>query len=244
VTPFGRTAAIFDVDDSLLDGNAGTLFTRYLYSEKIMRPEIRSRIPRIIYEYARRRLTEQDMVEIGSKCQQGIRADELKAHAHACFEKSIRKRITMGAIRQIRKHLLSGHFVAIASGSPQFIIDEVGHHLKVHVAVGTRTRIVDGRATDEILPPVVFREGKRVAVETLASQYDLDLSRSWLYSDSVADTPLFETIGHPIVVNPKPPFRAVAEQRGWEIVEWTERHADRLSPEDGTPDDEWESWDG
>src|SRR5512145_1351807 len=200
MVPFGRTAAIFDVDDSLLDGNAGTIFTWYLYSEKLMKPEMRSRIPRVIYEYARHRLSEQDMVEVGSRCQQGLYADDLRAHAHACFERHLRKRITSGAIRQIRKHLLSGHFVAIASGSSQYIVDEVGRHLRVHAAIGTRTRIVDGRATDQIVPPVVFREGKREAVERICEQWDLDLSRSWLYSDSQADVPLFEAVGHPVVV--------------------------------------------
>jgi HAD superfamily hydrolase (TIGR01490 family) len=241
VVPFGRTAAIFDVDDSLLDGNAGTIFTWYLYSEKIMRPEIRSRIPRVIYEYARKRLTEQDMVELGSRSQQGLRADELKAHAHACFERHLRKRITMGAVRQIRKHLLSGHLVVVASGSPQYIIDEIGRHLRAHVAIGTRTRIVDGRATDQIVPPVVFRAGKREAVERVAEQYDLDLSRSFLYSDSTADQPLFEAVGHPVVVNPKAPFRGEAERRGWEMVEWHERTKGALPPDTA---DEWGSWEG
>jgi HAD superfamily hydrolase (TIGR01490 family) len=243
MVPFGRTAAIFDVDDSLLDGNAGTIFTWYLYRERLMRPEVRARIPRIIYEYARDRLSEQDMVEVGSKCQQGLYADELRAHAHVCFERHLRKRITSGAIRQIRKHLLSGHFVVIASGSPQVIVDEVGRHLRVHAAVGTRTRIVDGRATDQIVPPVVFREGKRTAVETILDKWDLDPSRSFLYSDSIADTPLFETVGNPVVVNPKAPFRAVAEKRGWEVAEWKERNRPGAEePQDLA--DEWGSWGG
>src|SRR5512135_3317511 len=129
MVPFGRTAAIFDVDDSLLDGNAGTIFSWYLYSEKVMRPEIRSRVPRLVYEYARRRLTELDMVELGSRCQAGLWVDDLRDHARACFDRHLRKRITVGAVRQIRKHLLSGHFVMIASGSPQYIIDEVGRYL-------------------------------------------------------------------------------------------------------------------
>jgi len=238
---FGRTAAIFDVDDSLLDGNAGTIFTLYLYRERLMQPEVRSRIPRIIYEYARDRLTEQDMVEVGSRCQQGLYADDLRAHAHLCFERHLRKRITSGAIRQIRKHLLSGHFVLIASGSPQYIVDEVGRHLRVHAAVGTRTRIVDGRATDQIVPPVVFREGKRAAVEAVLERWDLDPARSFLYSDSAADTPLFESVGNPVVVNPKPAFRAVAEKRGWELAEWKERNRPGEEPDLA---DEWGSWGG
>ncbi len=240
MVPFGRTAAIFDADDSLLDGNAGTIFTWYLYSEKVMRPEVRSRIPRIIYEYARRRLTERDMVEVGSKCQVGLRADDIKAHAHVCFERHLRKRITAGAVRQIRKHLLSGHFVVLASGSPQYIIDEMGRHLRVHAAVGTRTRIVDGVATDQIVPPVVFQEGKREAVERIAQRYDIDLARSFLYSDSIADLPLFEVVGNPVVVNPKAPFRALADRRGWDVAQWRERNKG-IAPDLA---DEWGSWDG
>ncbi len=241
MVPFARTAAVFDVDDSLLDGNAGTIFTWYLYSEKLMRPEFRSRIPRIIYEYARNRLTEQDMVEVGSRCQQGLQADALRAHAHRCFERHLRKRITSGGIRQIRKHLLSGHFVLVASGSPQFIVDEIARHLRVHAAIGTRTRIVDGRVTDEIVPPVVFREGKRAAVEALLEKMDLDPARSFLYSDSSADVPLFEEIGNPVVVNPKTPFRETARRRGWEVVEWKERNRPGSEPDLA---DEWGSWGG
>jgi len=165
MVPFARTAAIFDVDDSLLDGNAGTIFTWYLYRQKVMLPEVRARIPRVIYEYARGRLTEQDMVEVGSTCHVGLRADELKEHARSCFEKYLRRRITSGALRQVRRHLLSGHFVLLASGSPQYIIDELATHLRAHAALGTRATIVGGQFTDQLIRPVVFREGKREAVE-------------------------------------------------------------------------------
>ena len=240
MVPFSRTAAIFDADDSLLDGNAGTVFTWYLYSEKVMRPEMRARMPRLIYEYARKRLTERDMVEAGSTSQAGLRADQVKAHAHRCFERHLRKRITAGAVRQIRKHLLSGHLVVLASGSPQYIVDEIGRHLRVHCAVGTRTRVVGGRITGEIIPPVVFQEGKREVVEQIAAEYDLDLSRSFLYSDSIADVPLFEAVGNPVVVNPKDPFRQVAERRGWRVVAWKERNRGLTSD----IADEWGSWDG
>ena len=39
--PFQRTAAVFDIDDSLLDGNAGTIFTWFLYSNREMAPSVR-----------------------------------------------------------------------------------------------------------------------------------------------------------------------------------------------------------
>ena len=243
MVPFGRTAAIFDVDDSLLDGNAGTIFTWYLYSEKVMRPEMRSRIPRIIYEYARHRLTEQDMVEVGSRCQQGLYADELRAHAHRCFERHLRKRITSGAIRQIRKHLLSGHFVR---DRLRLVAVHRGRGgAPPPRARGDRARARaswTGRATDQIVPPVVFRDGQarrgrgaRGASSTSTS------AKSFLYSDSSADVPLFEGVGNPVVVNPKAAFREVARRRGWEIVEWKERNRPGAEPDLA---DEWGSWGG
>ena len=93
----------------------------------------------------------------------------------------------------------------------------------------------------KIVPPVVFRDGKRTAVESLADKFDLDLSQSYLYSDSIADVPLFEAVGNPVVVNPKAPFREIALRRGWEIVEWKERNRPGAEPDLA---DEWGSWGG
>src|SRR5438105_5242230 len=205
--PFQRTAAVFDIDDSLIDGNAGTIFTWFLYSNREMAPQVRSQVPRALYDYARKRLSEADMVALGSKCQQGIAADKLRELARRCFDKHVKKRITQQGIRAVRRHLLSGHLVIVASGSPQIIVDEVGRFLHAHEAIGARALIKDGTASDQLVPPIVFKEGKRERVKEVIARHGIDVSRSYLYSDSVADTPLLEEVGHPIVVNPKPAFR-------------------------------------
>ncbi len=240
--PFQRTAAVFDIDDSLLDGNAGTIFTWYLYSNREMAASVRSQVPRALYEYARKRLGESGMGALGSRCQQGIRADRLRDLARKCFERHIKKRVTQGGLRTVRKHLLMGHLVLVASGSPQFIIDELGRFLHAHEAVGTRALIKQGVSTDELLAPIVFREGKRERVKEILARHAIDVGRCYLYSDSVADTPLFEEVGHPVVVNPKPAFRSEAVRRGWEIVEWKGRWKTEGSEEQ--LGEEWLSWEG
>src|SRR5947209_6523930 len=148
--PFQRTAAVFDIDDSLLDGNAGTIFTWFLYSNREMVPSVRSQVPRALYEYARKRLSEADMVALGSRCQQGIRADRLRDLARRCFDRHVKKRVTQQGLRTVRRH--------------------------------------------------------------------------------------------PVVVNPKPAFRAEALRRGWEVVEWKGRWKTE-SPEDALSE-EWLSWEG
>jgi len=240
--PFQRTAAIFDIDDSLVDGNAGTIFTWYLYSNREMVPAVRSQVPRALYDYARKRLSEVDMVALGSRCQQGLRADRLRELARRCFEKHVKKRITQGGLRTVRRHMLLGHLIVVASGSPQFIIDEIGQFLHAHEAIGTRAILREGLSTEELVPPIVFKEGKRERVKAILARHGIDVSRSFLYSDSVADTPLFEEVGHPIVVNPKPAFRSEAVRRGWEVVEWRGRWKATDEEEAPAMSDEWLSW--
>jgi HAD superfamily hydrolase (TIGR01490 family) len=201
---------------------------------------VRSGIPRALYDYARKRLSEADMVALGSKCQQGIRADRLRELARRCFDKHVKKRITQGGLRTVRRHLLMGNLIVVASGSPQAIIDEVGRFLHAHEAVGTRALAKDGVMSPELIAPVVFKEGKRETVKGILARHGIDLTSSFLYSDSVADTPLFEEVGHPVVINPKPAFRAEAVRRGWEVVEWKGRWKKADAEED--LGDEWLSW--
>src|SRR2546422_11147208 len=106
--PFQRTAAVFDIDDSLLDGNAGTIFTWFLYSNREMVPQVRSQVPRALYEYARKRLSEADMVALGSRCQQGIRADRLRDLWRECFDRHGKKLVTPQGLRTVPRERVSG----------------------------------------------------------------------------------------------------------------------------------------
>src|SRR5438874_11454491 len=112
--PFQRTAAVFDIDDSLLDGNAGTIFTWFLYSNREMVPSVRSQVPRALYEYARKRLSEADMLALGSRCQQGIRAARLRDPARRCFDRHVRKRVTQRGLRRVPRDRLMGPLILAA----------------------------------------------------------------------------------------------------------------------------------
>src|SRR5205085_6802038 len=109
---------------------------------------------------------------------------------------------------------------------------------RAHEAIGTRALIREGLSSEELVAPVVFKEGKRERVKEVLARHGVDVSRSYLYSDSVADTPLFEEMGHQFVVNPKPAFRAEAVRGGWEIVEWRGRWA-RAGTGEGRGGGEW-----
>ena len=42
---------------------------------------------------------------------------------------------------------------------------------------------------------------------------------STFYSDSMNDVPLLEKVDHPVATNPDPRLRALAQERGWRILD-------------------------
>jgi HAD superfamily hydrolase (TIGR01490 family) len=219
---FQSTAAIFDLDHSTLDGNAGVLFTRFLYTKGALPSLYRRQIPGLIYRYAVGKASEAEMVEFGSRCQDGLGEEEVRALAADCFSQLVRPRITREGREALRGHLLRGHLVIVASGSPQPIVNETARFLGAHVAIGTRARVEEGRFRGEI-ETLSFQEGKRDLVLAALSRFGVEPARAALYSDSVADLPLFERVGRAVVVNPEADFARLAQERSWEIRQWKTR---------------------
>ena len=52
--------------------------------------------------------------------------------------------------------------------------------------------------------------GNLDAVRDWADRHGYDLAHSFAYSDSVYDTPLLNSVGHPFVVNPDPRMRVIS----------------------------------
>lgn len=220
---FQSTAAIFDLDHSTLDGNAGLLFTRHLYLKGVIPSLYRRQIPTLIYRYAVGKATEAEMIEFGSRCQDGLSEAAVSALAAECFAQSVKPRITREGQETVRGHLLRGHLVIVASGSPYAIVAEAARFLGAHVAIGTRVRIREGRLLGEIDTPISFQEGKRDRVLEALGRFGIEPGRAALYSDAAADLPLFERVGRPVVVNPEPEFATLARERRWELRQWKTR---------------------
>jgi phosphoserine phosphatase len=228
---FRGKAAIFDLDHSTLDGNAGLLFTRSLYLKGMFSPAIRKQIPGLVYRYMAGKATEADVVEFGSHCQDGLTVEEVQKVAAACFVQSVKPRITREGLQSIRFHLLSGHLVILASGSPMPIVEETGVFLGAHVVIATRAKMLDGRYIAEIEKPLSFEEGKKELVLGSLQRYGISPEEACLYSDSPADKPLFEAIGKPILINPPKEFAQEGRERGWEVRQWKTRISAQRTPD-------------
>lgn len=122
------------------------------------------------------------------------------------------------ALELIAEHRAAGRRVYLVSASPEEIVVPLARHLGVDGAIATRAEIdTRGRYTGAV---EFYNAGanKVVAIEAEAERHDIDLRRSWAYSDSVTDLPLLEAVGHPVAVNPDRALQRVARERGWQIL--------------------------
>jgi phosphoserine phosphatase len=99
------------------------------------------------------------------------------------------------------------------------MVRPIGELLGITDIIATRMVVEDGRYTGEV---EFYAAGpnKAVAVRELAAERSYDLADSYAYSDSISDTPLLETVGHPTAVNPDRALRKAAIERGWPILEF------------------------
>jgi phosphoserine phosphatase len=85
--------------------------------------------------------------------------------------------------------------------------------------IGTRWAVgTDGKYTGEMDGPFVYGEGKVEAVRRFGEKHDIDLSKSWAYSDSASDVPMLRAVGHAVVVNPDGPLLEIARREGWQVM--------------------------
>jgi HAD superfamily hydrolase (TIGR01490 family) len=151
----------------------------------------------------------------------------LAAAAHENFMRSvIRPAMQPQALELVQKHQEAGDSVLIVTATNEFVTRPIADAFGVPelLAVELERDTEPGGSgwiTGEIKGIPTFREGKVTRMEQWLSDRQLawrDL-HSTFYSDSINDLPLLEKVNDPVATNPDDKLRAVANQRGWRILE-------------------------
>lgn len=142
---------------------------------------------------------------------------ELMETGRVLFEKRMVDKIYPEARRLIAEHLAKGHVVAIVSGSIRFLVEPLAVFLSVKHVLCTELETQDGVLTGRCVEPICFEEGKIYWLQGFIERHQIDLARSWFYTDSITDLPVLDLVGHPVATNPDPMLYLTANRRGWPI---------------------------
>lgn len=145
------------------------------------------------------------------------------AEAHARFMREVvQPNLRPEALSLVHKHQAAGDQVVIVTATNEFVTRPIATAFGVDELIAVELeRGADGWITGGIRGTPSFREGKVSRVEQWLAAHGLDWSRADItfYSDSANDLPLLERVDRPIATNPDPRLRAVAQERGWRILD-------------------------
>jgi HAD superfamily hydrolase (TIGR01490 family) len=230
------SAAFFDLDRTLIRRSsvlalAGTFRDRGLISRLDL---LRSAWLQLLF--AARGASDERVrfaAEDGMRLLAGFPVADLQHLLGDAMEPVLRPLVYAEPLRLVQRHREQGERVYIVSATLQEIVEHIADDLDFDGAVGSTCEIVDGVYTGKPLRGA-HGEGKAQAVRELASSEGLDLDECTAYSDSHSDVPFLEAVGHPVAVNPDTALRKVALERGWPVLEFSERFfpspARRLGP--------------
>jgi HAD superfamily hydrolase (TIGR01490 family) len=212
------TAALFDVDGTLIARNSAPLYMRHLRRTGRAR---RRDLLRTFYFVARYKLGLLDIERATATSLGWIRGrDEalVRADCDAWYGREIRRWIVPAMAAAVEEHRRAGHLLAIVTSATRYLAEPLAADLGIPHLLVTQLVVRDGRFTGDLVPPVCYGAGKIHWVERLADRFGVDLARSYFYTDSITDLPLLERVGEPRVVNPDPRLRRLAAQRGWPVL--------------------------
>ena len=109
----------------------------------------------------------------------------------------------------------------LVSGMPVPCLERLGEALGTTGVVGTGLEVTDGRYTGRSILPVMVGADKARGTRSFFGKrgMDIDWQASFAYGDSIHDQSIFDLVGHPVAVHPDAELRALARQRGWDVID-------------------------
>ncbi|UCH60349.1 MAG: HAD-IB family hydrolase [Anaerolineales bacterium] len=120
----------------------------------------------------------------------------------------------------IENHQTQAHRVIMISGSFTPLLNKLTVRLGLECAIATPLVVKDGHYTGKIIPPLNIGQGKveRLLCFLNGRGKEIDLERSYFYTDSFVDVPVLEMFGNPVAVYPDESLVALAAERGWTVI--------------------------
>jgi len=224
-----NTAAIFDLDGTLLSGYAWKGFRRYYFKYK------KRRMPLLLlslmmylalWPLAKSPLLDKEkyMVWLMAKADsvfKGETKEELEKSSRWVVDNYILGALRHDILDVMRWHTESGHIVMLVSAVFRELLEIMGQELGISYVIGTRLEAVNGKYTGKVVRPFCFGENKARLLREFLEQREVkvDLLSSFAYADNISDVPVLEMVGNPVAAYPDKELFRLAGERGWRIID-------------------------
>jgi HAD superfamily hydrolase (TIGR01490 family) len=212
--------AIFDLDNTLLNGDSDHAWGEFLCSKGVVDAEEYRKANDYFYEqYKSGSMNIFEFLEFALR-PLAANSNETLAQWHAEFMQDVIEPMMLPKAAQLlRKHREAGERLMIITATNRFVTGPIAEQLGVDTIIATDPEMVNGKYTGKVAGTPCFQAGKVERLNTWLAENGATLAGSSFYSDSINDLPLLEKVDHPVAVNPDEKLTTVATQRGWPILD-------------------------
>jgi HAD superfamily hydrolase (TIGR01490 family) len=213
--------AIFDLDDTLIDGDCASLWSEHMAVLGWVDGEsFISKDHELMALYAEGKLAMEDYMAFSLSPLVGRTAEEVDFVVGPFVEDVIEPLIHSDATRCLAQHRAAGDRILVISASAHFLVSAIAERLGVEEVLAIDLEEQHGCYSGHTRGVLTYREGKVARLNAWLEEQGESLEGASFYSDSRNDLPLLALVANPKVVNPDPVLRAHAEESGWPVLEW------------------------
>ena len=214
--------AIFDLDNTLLDGDSDYNWGLFLVQGGLVDQKSHEASNKKFYaDYNAGKLDIYEFTEFQFRFFKNNPRKLLDKLVARYIEEVAESMITKKARNLVSEHRNSGDKLLIITATNSYITKPIGNLLGIDNLIGTDLEEVDGEFTGKVRGIPSFKEGKVDRLNLWLKQKKLTFEgfeRIFFYSDSRNDLPLLRIVSDPVVANPDTELKKEATKNKWPII--------------------------
>lgn len=211
--------AIFDLDNTLLNGDSDHAWGEFLCTKGIVDTQAYRQANDYFYQqYKSGTLDIVEFLEFALKPLSEHEPEELEQLHQEFMQTTIAPMMLDKAATLLQKHRDQGDYLLIITATNRFVTGPIAALLGVDDTLATEPEMIDGRYTGKVSGTPCFQAGKVERLNAWLEQTGHSMEDSYFYSDSINDKPLLERVTHPVAVDPDELLKQAAEENGWPII--------------------------
>lgn len=212
--------ALFDLDNTLLNGDSDHSWGMYLAEIGAVDPEIQKQKQDFFYQqYLAGELDIYEFCEFQFSVLTQHSLEQLHTWRADFLKTVIEPMILNGKAELLERHREVGDDLIIITATNDFVTAPIAKRLNVPTLIATQAEVINGVYTGKLSGIPCYQAGKVSRLNTWLDQQGKKFENSYFYSDSINDLPLLELVDTPIAVTPDNRLRAHAQQLNWQIID-------------------------
>jgi len=212
--------ALFDLDNTLLNGDSDHSWGMYLAQIGAVDPAIQQEKQDVFYQqYLAGELDIFEFCEFQFSVLKQNNLEQLLRWRDDFLETVVTPMIKNGKAELIEPHRQAGDELVIITATNDFITAPIAERLNIPTLLATTAEFIDGSYTGKVSGTPCYQEGKIERLNLWLKDRNIPFQDSIFYSDSINDLPLLKLVDTPVAVTPDDKLRAHASEHNWQIID-------------------------